>query len=1567
MQSLTAGPRAGLTEEEVLSSISWEKGMKTRFGVEILAPDDSILDPQPTDVMIEGGQIDWSYRVPDGVNSRATDTAAVRRTASLSMKGLLGGTTTWGELEGNWSSQDRQWHTISGQFNILTSRYRPWIETKAHIKLAESPTFTRGSTAYLEGIEVGAGVPRYVDVADITVLASDSNEQAQVKVNNVGRGRVIEYEAGTHPLRSITPLPKQTHRGSQSGETIFDGSVEISGWTAEGSSWWAPVPGGITDKGLATNSLYGDVAAQLPEELFRNGTRDRRVSTLAEVPAASAPTETYRAGKWWLDYDNDRVYVGTDPGAATFRLSVTQFALTGIDDPVTVRGLTVRKYATGMRRGPLGGGFGFGYSTLPREWVWEDCTVEDCQGSGFVGSLGGTLRRVTSRRNGHTGGLIAGARNQEDLGKGLRGSGALASILVEDSLFEENGQNRHDYMWEGGGLKITLVTDPEDCTIRNNKFEKNRVHGLWFDVYCETVYCYSNYAVRNSRVGIMFELARGPGEARDNLSEHNGGTGAQIDMDGNLITDNPRADLWIGKSRHLDIWRNVFRTSGGLGVYIQSRDTDYLPYLNDVDVHDNHWELTGTPDGFQSWEGIRTGTDPYGSDNSRLALVDANGNQYWNTAGAWQPFRYGHWQADNKFFYGFSEWQILRGQTPVSFGWTGVTNDPWNSAEWAVKAYTGTVDIQPDGGRMWPAGWGWYHVRATAQVNDFADGEISGQFTVGNNSTFYSYVHFRHSETWLDQEDAPNPQYAYSLAFNSDAGGTVRLRKSKNYGDEQYDTMAMAMSSGTVVKFRIVADGLNFKAKAWTGATEPTTGGPANDGWLLVGEDLDEPNARHSGRVSLAVQAAADGSRALQYWNALDIIPDSLEGSALDSTGAERTDAFVNPAGFIAYDPEPTVVDTTKKNAIFLEEGTSNLLTANQANGGEDGTTTGWTKWGTNTIVSSTEQKWEGARSIKVTYQDDLRLASMGVNLPSSARTTIAVRVLIPVDWDGGAIRISDDGTFAGKTSVEGPFLTSEKGVWVTLKYIFTPGTDLAGGLVLRADSAPTAGKFVYFDGLQVEQKGYATSWHSGGGTRSDESVAIPTSSLPADGPWTIEIDVDPGDLSRRKTWYMPISSWDKFYIGQAVGTAALRLSWRDSGGVQRVADAANGFQLTGKHRVVITLTNNGGTAKVWVDGVLRITANTNEPLIKVWHPDGLHLGWITQQYPHNHLVSGIRVSDVVRTDEELADWRKPFTADSDTTYLLNFNGDLKAETDYSDAWVRWNQGVFVATLPALEYDGAYLSSTLSLADKTHVWARELDEYVTVPFNRNIILFVRETLEQQFGETQFDFPVSDVVVDEDMVFEPGLTWLNVINTVLESGGFDPLIATPEGLPHTRLAEVHRTKPIEKVYEPGGSIKAEASVDPLLPEVPNVLIFVAARGPSLASEGDGIITIKNQDVGPGSILERGGQEVRQKFEVDVQPGPPEDVNKYLREAAYAQAARYFVGGGMRFKGTVGLNPAHDDRDIIGIHKSALGIYDATEEWVVTSWSLPLKPVEGEADVTMPIEAERRVIAEEYYGT
>lgn len=338
-------------------------------------------------------------------------------------------------------------------------------------------------------------------------------------------------------------------------------------------------------------------------------------------------------------------------------------------------------------------------------------------------------------------------------------------------------------------------------------------------------------------------------------------------------------------------------------------------------------------------------------------------------------------------------------------------------------------------------------------------------------------------------------------------------------------------------------------------------------------------------------------------------------------------------------------------SAILIEEDTTNLFTANQSNGGEDGTASGYSVYGTNTAESSTDRAWQGTRSMKLIYQDDLRMMGMGVNLPSALRTTFYVWVFIPTDWDGGTIKLGDEGAFTGATN-EVAESTTTKGRWVRLQYAFTPdAADLDGSFFIRTSSAPTAGKFIYVDGLQAEQKPYPTQWHLGGETRTVERLETP--SLISSRRGTVEVDFYFGGEKPSGLTYM---------FDSRVGNTArgVLIYWADAqlnGWLDGQTFGATPTLDVGWHRAAFRW--GDGVAGLWFDGVEIVTS-------AVTHTDNVNAATIGSRYSdegHPNLpVDAVRISSRKRTDAELEDHLTPLTADEKATYFLNFKGDLTAD-----------------------------------------------------------------------------------------------------------------------------------------------------------------------------------------------------------------------------------------------------------------------------------------------------------------
>lgn len=283
--------------------------------------------------------------------------------------------------------------------------------------------------------------------------------------------------------------------------------------------------------------------------------------------------------------------------------------------------------------------------------------------------------------------------------------------------------------------------------------------------------------------------------------------------------------------------------------------------------------------------------------------------------------------------------------------------------------------------------------------------------------------------------------------------------------------------------------------------------------------------------------------------------------------------------------------------------------------------------------------------------------------------------------------------------------------------------------------------------------------------------------------------------------------------------------------------------------------------------------------------------------------------------------------------------------------WVRFHLGVFISTNPPITDDGLTVRRPLKLADKTYRYRRELTEAIVVDAGENPVDYVIADLTSRFGETAFSMPATTVELTEAMAFPAGsTTFLGLYNALLEVAAYDQLTCDEDGRPRSvPLATLAGQGP-EWRYGPGeGKILTPGEVAPLIEHLPNVVRFVARQGPSLAEEGNGIVTVRNQSTGPASIDQR-GEEVEIRVEVDAE-GQDE-----LEAIAAADAQRWFAGGGLRYTGQVALNPLHSDRDVIALTKPRLGLAGT---WLVTEWSYPLQLIETPDAVLMHITAERRI--------
>lgn len=296
------------------------------------------------------------------------------------------------------------------------------------------------------------------------------------------------------------------------------------------------------------------------------------------------------------------------------------------------------------------------------------------------------------------------------------------------------------------------------------------------------------------------------------------------------------------------------------------------------------------------------------------------------------------------------------------------------------------------------------------------------------------------------------------------------------------------------------------------------------------------------------------------------------------------------------------------------------------------------------------------------------------------------------------------------------------------------------------------------------------------------------------------------------------------------------------------------------------------------------------------------------------------------------------------------YNGDDAIYTQYNNRWVRWNMGIYTVTMPTAAFDGTHVERTLEMAERTHqIHGRTLSSELAIEVDTNPIEWIKTDLDLRFGINDWS-QVEDTIetLDETLVFESGETRLEVYNSLLEYIGYDWLFTDGEGRPVMKPVVDFEDEDAVVSFGPGNILVLEGDIEPINPELPNVVVFVATHGPSLPEEGNGIRTVYNEDQGPGSLEARGGVIVSKRIEVDAKD------QESLDRIAKGYAQFYFGGGGWRYVGAVGLYPRiAGHQDVVFLDKPAFGV---AGRWVVTGWEMSVGPMTDESAATTNLEME-----------
>lgn len=352
----------------------------------------------------------------------------------------------------------------------------------------------------------------------------------QAKVNLAPPGTTFCIGAGIHRLQRIAPKDNQVFLGEAGA--VLNGAVLLDRFRQENGLWVArtgrpPTPAPQAD----AICLKSRPACRHSERVL-----------IDDVPLepVERPSEV-RPGSFSLDRATGEVHLAEDPRGRRVELAVVPYAVWhNAARDVTVKGLTVEKYASPAQHGAIYGD----EHERASGWLIEGNDVRLNSGAGIAVGSGGVVRNNRVHRNGQ-------------LGISPNGSG----VLVEDNEISENNTHGYAAGWEAGGLKGGQV---EHLTLRRNNVHDNYGSGLWCDVDCRHVLIEHNLVERNADAGIFYEISY-DAIIRNNVVRLNGtGRGGQ---QGSVWFWG--AGIQIAASERVEVYDNVVTVAeGGTGIIL---------------------------------------------------------------------------------------------------------------------------------------------------------------------------------------------------------------------------------------------------------------------------------------------------------------------------------------------------------------------------------------------------------------------------------------------------------------------------------------------------------------------------------------------------------------------------------------------------------------------------------------------------------------------------------------------------------------------------------------------------------------------------------------------------------------------------------------------------------------------------------------------------------------------------------------------------------------------------------------------------------------------------------------
>lgn len=384
---------------------------------------------------------------------------------------------------------------------------------------------------------------------------------------------------------------------------ILNGSrllITFSQETINGVTYWvAPGPSQPGQTNGVCDSSHP--MCMYPEDFFINNNPLLRVASLTAVTS----------GAYYCDYSSAKVYFMDDPTGETVEIGVTTNAFSGSATDVTIKGLTIEKYAVSAQDGAISVGAG---------GIIESNETRLNHGAGIRFADNQVIQANYIHHNG-----------QEGL------AGSASGVLVKDNEIAFNNTLGFDFGWEAGGTKFSNTTN---LVVQGNYVHDNKGPGLSLDYQTFNWLIEGNRTGGNYVAGILDEIGY-DGTARYNIIENDGsypgqtnpsmwwGCGIQVHASpnaqvyGNTVINSSNGICAVSNSRgsgnrgafevhNLSVYDNVIVQSVGSAAGAVA-DSGY--YLN---VYSSAWntfwtsntyKLSNSAGNFYTWSGGTSYTD----------------------------------------------------------------------------------------------------------------------------------------------------------------------------------------------------------------------------------------------------------------------------------------------------------------------------------------------------------------------------------------------------------------------------------------------------------------------------------------------------------------------------------------------------------------------------------------------------------------------------------------------------------------------------------------------------------------------------------------------------------------------------------------------------------------------------------------------------------------------------------------------------------------------------------------------------------------------------------------------